>query len=298
MVDLGILPSFAKINLGLNILGKREDGYHSIESIFQTISLHDNLHFKLKGDCIEVTSDDEMVPDGPSNLIYKAAKMFEERTGNTIGLKVSLEKKIPVQSGLGGGSSNAATTLLTLNRFFGYPLSLDELTLIASELGSDVPFFIRGGTAYVTGRGEQVQWKKDIPGLYILLIFPSFGISTEWAYSRWDKNRDITLTNKKLDIILNLLINNEKKVIRDLRNSFAEIIVKEYPQVKLIIEKLEKFNPMNIIMSGSGPTLCAIFGSESKRDSVREILIKSTITMSCRAISRKEYLNSLKLKED
>lgn len=298
MSDWEIIPSFAKINLGLNILKKRKDGYHSIESIFQTISLHDNLHLKMGGDIIEVRSPCDNVPNGKSNLIYKAAKMFEENTGKNIGLNVRIEKNIPVESGLGGGSSNAATILLTLNRFFGYPLSLDELILIASKLGSDVPFFIRGGTAYATGRGEQLEWKEDIPELYIILILPSFGISTEWAYKMWDKSGDKTLTNKKLIIILSQLINGNLEAIKDLRNSFTNLIIKEYPKILLILGKLRDYNPINILVSGSGPTLCAIFGSESKRDIVREILVGNYGTLSTRTISRKEYFNSLKLKED
>lgn len=292
------LPSFAKVNLGLHILGRRDDGYHSIESIFQTISLHDNLYFDLGGKCIDVTSTDERVPDDLSNLVYKAAKMFEEWTGRSVGLKVKIEKKIPIKAGLGGGSSNAAVTLLTLNRLFGYPLALDELIAIATKIGSDVPFFIRGGTAYVTGRGEKIEWSKDIHELYFLLVIPSFGISTKLAYSMWDKNRDNTLTNKKLYIILKLLIDNKKKVIKDLSNSFMKIIVKEYPQISFIIEKLKEFNPMNVIVSGSGPTLVAIFGSESKPDKVREVLRENFTTLKARTISRRHYLNSLKLKED
>lgn len=298
MSDWEIIPSFAKINLGLNVLKKREDGYHSIESIFQTISLHDNLHLKLEGDIIEVSSSSNDVPNGKSNLVYKAIKMFKDYTGESIGLNVRIEKNIPVKSGLGGGSSNAATILLTLNRFFGYPLNIDELILIASKLGSDVPFFIRGGTAYATGRGEQLEWKEDIPELYIILILPSFGVSTEWAYKMWDKCVDKTLTNKKLIIILSQLISGNLEVIKDLRNSFTNLIIKEYPKIRLILGKLREFNPMNIIISGSGPTLCAIFGSESKRDIVREVLVRDYRILSTRTISRKEYFNSLKLKED
>jgi len=298
MSDWEIIPSFAKINLGLNILKKRKDGYHSIESIFQTISLHDNLYLKLEGDIIEVSSPSDDVPNGKLNLVYKAAKMFGEHTGKNIGLNVRIEKNIPVESGLGGGSSNAASILLTLNRFFGYPLTTDELIIIASKLGSDVPFFIQGGTAYATGRGEQLEWKEDIPELYIILILPSFGISTEWAYKMWDKSGDKTLTNKKLIIILNQLINGNLEAIKDLRNSFTNLIIKEYPKIRLILGKLREYNPMNIIVSGSGPTLCAIFGSESKRDIVREILVRDYRTISTRTISRKEYFNSLKLKED
>lgn len=292
------LPSYAKINLGLNILGKRDNGYHSIESVFQTISLHDNMYFKLEGDHIEVTSADEKVPNGPSNLAYKAAKIFEEFTGRALGLKVRIDKRIPIESGLGGGSSNAAVTLLALNHFSECPLALEELIDIAGKIGSDVPFFIKGGTAYVTGRGERIEWREDIPELYFLLVVLPFGISTKWAYSGWDKNIDKTLTNKNLDIILKVLIDNEKKVIKDLRNSFTEIILKEYPQMKFIVKKLKNFNTMNVLMSGSGPTLVAIFGSESKRDSVREMLRRDFTMLSSRTISRKRYLNSLKLKED
>jgi 4-diphosphocytidyl-2-C-methyl-D-erythritol kinase len=298
MSDWVKVPSYAKVNLGLIVHGKRDDGYHSIESIFQTISLHDWLYFTREGEGIEVSSNNEKVPSGSSNLVYKAANMFGEWAGEELGLRIRIEKTIPIEAGLGGGSSNAAVTLMTLNRLFRYPLSEDKLVRIARKLGSDVPFFLQGGTAYVTGRGEKIEWWVDIPELYFLLVVPPFGVPTKKAYSLWDENVNKTLTNKKLNTILKLLINNEKRVIKDLKNSLEEVVIEEYPQIGYIKERLEKSNPINVLMSGSGSTVFAIFGSESEVSNAWEILHGDFLVLSSKTISREEHLNLLKVKED
>ncbi|MCK4420220.1 4-(cytidine 5'-diphospho)-2-C-methyl-D-erythritol kinase [candidate division WOR-3 bacterium] len=293
MGNLFKVPSFAKINLGLEILRRRDDGYHSIESIFQTISLHDDLYFTQEGNDIEVFSDDDRIPDGPDNLVYKAARLFEEQTQLKIGYKIRINKRIPVEGGLGGGSSNAGVTLLTLNKLFDYPLTEMELIEMAKELGSDVPFFIKGGTAHVTGRGEEIDWVDDIPKLYLLLAVPDFGISTEWAYRMWDEKKSkVDLTRKNLSIILKLLLSDKKEVVKDLRNSFIELAIKEYPCLGYIRKRLWECKPINVLMSGSGPVFVAIFGSESLRDRVREILIEDSTTLISTTISRHEYFQT------
>ena len=137
------VPSFAKVNLGLYILKKRKDGFHAIESIFQTISLKDILYFKLEGSEIKIISNNPNLPVGPSNLIHKAAKFFKTKNNKNLGVKIKIEKNIPIGGGLGGGSSNAAVTLLTLNRMLNYPKKPEELIEQAESLGSDVPFFKR-----------------------------------------------------------------------------------------------------------------------------------------------------------
>jgi 4-diphosphocytidyl-2-C-methyl-D-erythritol kinase len=292
------VPSFAKVNLGLYIKEKRKDGFHSIESIFQTISLKDSLYFKLEGEGINITSDNPALPKGPSNIIYKAASLFKDKKGKNLGVKIKVEKRIPIGAGLGGGSSNAAVTLLTLNRLLGYTKKTEELAKYAENLGSDVSFFLKGGTAIVSGRGEKIEWASDIPPLNFLLAIPAFSISTKDAYQWWDNHKKQDLTNEDLSFILQRMQEGKKEILSKLENSFWKVIVEKYPQLKKIMENLERLKPIKVILSGSGPAIFAIFGSEKYNVRVGDILEDSFTLTSCSSISRKEYFNLLKQKED
>lgn len=292
------VPSYAKVNLGLYIKEKREDGFHSIESIFQTISLKDSLYFKLEGKEINITSDNPNFPEGPSNLIYKAASLFKNKKRKNLGVKIKVEKKIPIGAGLGGGSSNAAVTLLTLNRLLEYPKDTEELTEYAENLGSDVPFFLKGGTAIVSGKGEKIEWVNDIPPLNFLLATPAFSISTKDAYGWWDEHKKQDLTNEDLSLILQKMQEGKKEILSKLENSFWQIVVEKYPQLKNVMKNLERLKPIKVILSGSGPAIYAILGSEKYNFRVGDILKDSYNLMLCSSISRKEYFNSLKQKED
>lgn len=292
------VPSFAKVNLGLYIRDKRKDGFHSIESIFQTISLKDLLYFKLQGNEIKLTSNNPDIPNGPDNLIYKAANIFKNKNNKDFGVTIKLDKKIPVGAGLGGGSSNAAVTLLTLNRLMGYPKKFEELLEYAKSIGSDVPFFLKGGTAIVSGRGEKIKWEKDIPTLNFLLAISPFSISTKDAYEWWDNNEKQDLTNEDLSLILQGMQEGKKEILCKLRNSFQGIVIGEYPRLKYITEELNKLKPIKVMLSGSGPTVFAIFGSEKYNYRMGEIKENEFTLSHCRSISRKEYFNLLKPKED
>jgi 4-diphosphocytidyl-2-C-methyl-D-erythritol kinase len=292
------VPSYAKVNLGLYIKEKREDGFHSIESIFQTISLKDSLYFKFEGKKIDIKSNNPNLPEGPCNIVYKAATLFEDKKGKNLGVKIKIEKKIPIGAGLGGGSSNAAVTLLTLNRLLGYPKDTEELTEYAENLGSDVPFFLKGGTALVSGRGEKIEWVNDIPPLNFLLAAPAFSISTKDAYTWWDSHKKQDLTNEDLRFILQKMREGKKEILSKLENSFWEVVAEKYPQLKNIMNNLERLKPIKVILSGSGPAVYAIFGSEKYNFRVGDILKDSCTLIPCSSISRKEYFNSLKQKED
>jgi len=292
------VPSFAKINLGLYIHEKREDGFHSIESIFQTISLKDTLYFKLEGNVIEIDCDNPDLPSGPSNLIYKAASMFKDKQCKEFGVKIKVEKKIPIGAGLGGGSSNATATLLTLNRLLKYPKDTEELMECAENLGSDVPFFLKGGTALVSGRGEKVDWVNDIPPFELLLGVPSFSISTKDAYNWWDNEGKQALTNQDLSLILQKMQEGKREIFGELENSFCKLILEKYPQVKNAMEKLRRMNPINVILSGSGPAIFAIFGSERYNYRGGDIKKDQYTLINCKSVSREEYFNLLKPKED
>ncbi len=162
----------SKINLTLEILGIKENQYHEISSIMQTLDLSDEMSFNLSSD-ISVTTDNEMLSNEENNLSYKAAKILKQSLQLDKGVQISIKKKIPIAAGLGGGSSNAATTLICLNKIWDLNLSIDELSKIGSELGSDIPFFLTGGTAFVSGQGEKIR-KLPMPEYpWFLIISPN-----------------------------------------------------------------------------------------------------------------------------
>ncbi len=168
----------------------------------------------------------------------------------------------------------------------------------AKHLGSDVPFFLKGGTALVRGKGEKIKLAKDIPTLNFLLATPSFTISTKDAYEWWDNKEKQDLTNEDLSLILQRMQEGKKEILCKLRNSFQGIIIGKYPQLKDIMKKLNRLEPINVMLSGSGPTIFAMFGSEKYNYRMGDIKEDKYTLTNCRSISRKEYFNLLKPKED
>ncbi|MCH9609141.1 MAG: 4-diphosphocytidyl-2-C-methyl-D-erythritol kinase [Chlamydiales bacterium] len=191
------LFSPAKVNLFLRILRRREDGFHEIASLFQAIDLGDTLFLELSS-CDQFTTNSPDIPLGPSNLVFKALKLFREKTALSTPVKIHLEKKIPTEAGLGGGSSNAATTLWGLNALHDFPLSEKELQLWSAELGSDVPFFFSSGTAYCQGRGEQIKNLKPLSLQPFWLFKPPSGLSTQQIYQALDLKMCSTVDPEEL----------------------------------------------------------------------------------------------------
>ena len=181
----------AKVNLSLKILGRRADGFHDIETFISPISLCDELTIEKQGNGIEFRCDDPSVPPGDENLVVQAAKAFLHKTNCDGGVSIELKKKIPHGAGLGGGSSDAASTLLALNQLFETNLPREALAELGAEIGSDVPFFIFESAALCRGRGELVVPEKLKERLSILLLKPEFGVPTAWAYKRWQDSREI-----------------------------------------------------------------------------------------------------------
>ena len=251
----------------------------------------------MSGNEIKIESNNPNLPNGRENLIYKAADLFTKET-KKLGVEIKVDKTIPIGAGLGGGSSNAAVTLLTLNRLLEYPKKHAELMEYAKTLGSDVPFFLKGGTALVTGRGGKIEWAKDIPELNFMLAIQPFSISTKDAYRWWDNTEKQDLTNEDLSLILQKMQEGEEEILKEPRNSFEVTILKKYPQLKVIMEKLNRFKPINVMLSGSGPTVFAIFGSEKYNCRMGDIEENQYTLTHCRSVSREEYFNLLKPKED
>ncbi len=252
------LKAPAKINLYLDILGRRKDNYHQIESVIQSISLYDTLHFdKIKRE-IEIICDHPFISNKENNLIYKAAQLFFNLTNLAPGVKITVQKKIPIGAGLGGGSSDAATTLLGLNLFFKTKIPLFDFMKCSSQIGADVPFCLRKGTALIRGIGNEVYPLPSLEEGWIVLVYPDIHISTAWVYERISRK----LTNKNLKTKLNIpdLIKRTKSkklhAMGDLLyNKLEEVVIKEFPLIKTIKEKFRKNGAKNILMSGSGSTL-------------------------------------------
>lgn len=304
------LKAYAKLNLHLEVLGKRPDGYHDLWSIFHLISLHDELEFEpLENGRIVLSCDNQHLPVNEKNLVVKAARLLQGYLKGRVilrktaclpseessvdpsacqaicptqgdhlhyaelpGAKITLTKNIPIGAGLGGGSSDAAAALLGLSKLWGMELSDLELHRLALELGSDVPYFLTGGTALVTGRGENIEpltWKQDY---HFVIVYPGFGVSTAWAY----KNLKISLTkglgfSKMTGNDLSLGPDPEQ-LAKSLGNDLEKAVIPSHPQIEQIKQQLVKSGALGALMSGSGSSVFGIFAdSGSARQAALEL---------------------------
>ncbi|MBU4501166.1 MAG: 4-(cytidine 5'-diphospho)-2-C-methyl-D-erythritol kinase [Nanoarchaeota archaeon] len=242
------LKSHAKINLTLEIIGKLPDCYHRISSIVQEIELHDILYFK-KSREIKLYSKANMPLDS-NNLIWKAAEKMIENY-DTQGIEVIIKKNIPIAAGLGGGSSNATTTLKAMNKIYGLKLTNKELEKISVQIGMDSPFFLYGGTALAAHKGEQIKPIKRLPKTDLILIKPDYEISTKKMYQNYKLKKEISKTKLMLKNITDL-----GKVKKNLYNSFEESLIQIYPEIKHIKQALAEENIFSLV-SGSGSTIFA-----------------------------------------
>jgi 4-diphosphocytidyl-2-C-methyl-D-erythritol kinase len=252
-----------KVNLLLNILGKRADGFHELETVMHPVNIFDELSFARVAQGFQLTCSDPALPTDAGNLVHRAATLFFQRTEIRDGVRIHLEKKIPMAAGLGGGSGNAATTLLGLNELFGKPLSLEALYEIAATLGSDIPFFLQTKPALGTGRGEKIQPLDFFPamnGAAILLIHPGFGISTPWAYqnlARFPKALHGTLGRAPRLISL-LQTTDLRRAGAEFYNSLEAPALEKYPILALFQDFLRENGAAATLMSGSGSTTFAV----------------------------------------
>ncbi len=251
--------SYAKINLGLLLLGKRTDGYHDIATLFQLIDLHDTLHFEKSDHLCSIEVQGIKIPTDQNNLIHKAVTLMQQQFSIEGGVHVHVEKQIPVGGGLGGGSSNAAMTLIALNQLF--QLSLDEKILhaLGMQIGSDVPFFLKGKTSLGLGRGEELE-PFEIPSDYwLVLLLPEISVSTAWAY----QHARIGLTSeRKLAKFRALLGNFDYCALKgNLVNELERVVFKRHPQLQQLKMQLYEKDAFYASMSGSGSTMYGLFTS-------------------------------------
>ncbi len=268
------LKAPAKINLFLEILGKRDDGYHEIETVMQEIDLVDNLQFEEIQEGVRLNCNDKNIPSDENNLVCKAANLILNECGIRKGVLISLEKNIPVGAGLGGGSSDAAATLKALNLLWKIGLNDAELMEFAAKLGSDIPFFIKGKTALCSGRGEKITPIEVKSEMNYLVIFPHINISTATIY----RNLKIDLTKKIIDVSFFLNALKHPKVAgisKLLFNRLEEVVFTTYPDLLDVKKALDHFDFCGLSVSGSGS---AFFGL--CRDRQQAKAIKSKIELS------------------
>jgi 4-diphosphocytidyl-2-C-methyl-D-erythritol kinase len=253
----------AKINLSLDVLHKRPDGYHEVEMVMTTIDLADRIELTLlNSDRINILSHNRFVPDDQRNLAYQAAQLLKERYQVNKGVTIMIEKNIPVAAGLAGGSSDAAATLRGLNKLWKLGLSLDELANVGSEIGSDVSFCVYGGTALAKGRGEKVTELPPPPTCWVILAKPFIGVSTAEVYRRLDlKGMDHPNLDEMIQGIRN---NNYQKVVSHLGNVLEDVTLKLHPEVAQIKDQMKRFGADAVLMSGSGPTVFGLVQHDSR----------------------------------
>lgn len=258
------LKAPAKINWFLTVLRKRVDGYHDIETVMQCIKLYDIIHL-FNSDDIEVMSNISIPLH--DNLVFKAASLLKRYTSYQKGVKIVLQKNIPTGAGLGGGSSDAAYTLSGLNKLWGLGLTKKDLAKLGMEIGSDVPFFLENTSAFVCGKGEKVTPIPIATEMVLVIVKPSFAISSEWAYKCFDRLNLSELTKRTIDIKLFCdALNNKDFVLikKMLINDLERVVIKRYPEVVEIKNRLIEKGALISSMSGSGPTVFGVFESVEK----------------------------------
>lgn len=299
LIRLPSVPSFAKINLSLRILGKRPDGYHEIETVLQTVSLHDSLEFAVTSHPnIIFSCNDASIPN-QTNLVVKAAEALRAQYDVKAGARIQLEKKIPVQAGLGGGSSNAAVTLFALARLWELPATLEELSQIGATLGADVPFFLKGGCVLASGIGTTLTELPNLPPLHVLIVAPESKVSTASAYQAL--RAPALTTSNPVPILVSsrtqsIFSDLEQWPLCDhLENDFERVIFDMEPEIQRVKEALMQAGARCALLAGSGSSVFGIFENDDLLSVVAKKLHNENgwQTFACVTLSRDEYLHAI-----
>ncbi|HHU60490.1 MAG: 4-(cytidine 5'-diphospho)-2-C-methyl-D-erythritol kinase [Bacillota bacterium] len=255
------LRAYAKVNLTLDVVGKREDGYHLLESIMQSISLWDTITLKRQESGIEIETNDPKLPVDSRNICWQAVLAFQKTTGVDHGVKINISKGIPVSAGLGGGSADAAAVLYGLNRLFNTNLELDMLQNIGVQIGADVPFCLKGGTVLVQGIGEKTTGLTNLPRMFFVLIKPDVEVSTAEVYGRLSNSAH---GGKWTEGFKKALERNKsiEELSLGLANALESVTIELVPEVGLWKKRLVEHGALSALMSGSGPTVFGVFANE------------------------------------
>lgn len=286
------LPSFAKINWTLEILGKRSDGYHELRTLLQTISVADELTFELLDQGIEVVCDHPDVPCDETNLVHRAARLFADFTGINKGIRITINKRIPTAAGLGGGSGNAAVTFIALQKLWQKELEPRDLFSLAAKLGADVPFFFVGGTCLGVGRGDEIYPLADIETNNLLLVNAGILVPTREVYGALPPEltnpRAITKMPTSFEAAY-AAVTTQNEQIR-LHNDLESPVLARHGLLGEIKDRLKQAGASGVLMSGSGSTIFAIFdSSEARNDAQSELSQNGWWCAPARTLGRDEY---------
>lgn len=267
-----IIESYGKINIALDVLYKRPDGYHELKTIMQQISLSDKLIFNEISSGIILECKGLKIPLDSTNLVYRTWKLLTDIFGINRGIHVTIEKNIPIAAGLAGGSSNAAATLKALNEIWGLNLSLEELMRIGVKLGADIPFCLLGGTALAEGIGDVLTPLKSFKDVNILIGNPGIGVSTEYAYSKLNLENNSHIDIAKLVACMDK--GDLKCVADNLKNIMESQIIAENPIIQKIKDNMKASGAMGTVMSGSGPTVFGLYEDEESIINAKQHLLE------------------------
>ncbi|HEV8587699.1 MAG TPA: 4-(cytidine 5'-diphospho)-2-C-methyl-D-erythritol kinase [Pyrinomonadaceae bacterium] len=290
------LPAFAKINWSLHIFGRRADGYHEIDTVLQTVSLHDTITFETtENSDIRLWCDDHSIPTDESNLVWRATAALRDRYSVKPGVKIRLEKRIPSEAGLGGGSSDAAVTLIALAHLWEIELSADGLLEIAENLGSDVPFFLHGGAARATGRGSVIEPLNNSPETYVLIIKPNLSVATAKAYRMLNRAALTTSDSKPI------LFRSQASDVSDfsdqnaLQNDFEPVVFQLEPEIERAKNALLKSGASAALMAGSGSAVFGIFENQDAQERAIQAIELETgwRAFPCKTVGRSHYETAL-----
>lgn len=309
------LPSFAKINWTLEVLGKRPDGYHELRTLLQTISVADELDFELIEQGVELRCTHPQLPLDETNLVYRAAQLMREATGCDKGVRVTLRKHLPLAAGLGGGSSNAAVTILALQRLWEVQLETRQLFQLGARLGADVPFFFLGGTCIGVGRGDEVYPTAEIAAEHLLLVNAGIAVPTRDVYG----DLPAELTNPGAITKMPISLSTAYQAMGGLHQRTGEFlsvfqpvsqtalqndlelpVLLRHPVLQTIKQQLQRSGARGVLMSGSGSTIFAFFDSEATRSVAQQDLqslaqAKDWWCAAARTLSRTFYRQALQL---
>ena len=290
------LPAFAKINLSLRVLGQRADGYHDLDTVFQTVSLHDTIKLTATDNSeITLSCDDRRLPIDESNLVIRAAESLRARFGAEKGARIRLEKRIPVQAGLGGGSADAAVTLLALAHLWKLSASKPDLLALGSRLGADVPFFLFGGTAHGTGIGDKVARLRDIPEKFVLIIKPNASTRTSDAYEALDE-RSLTTPNPKTILSSSQPTEHfDMGRFASLENDFEAVVFDLEPEIARAKRALVESGAQAAALAGSGSAVFGVFDSEdAQRRAIQAIELETGWRVfPCKTVGSDDYDKAL-----
>ena len=271
------LRAYAKINLGLDVLRRREDGYHDVKMIMQTIQMYDMLEMeKSEKPGIHLTTNLSYIPVNENNLVYKAAKLLMDQYGIEEGITINLNKFIPVAAGMAGGSSDAAATLVGVNKMFQLGLTRQQLMELGVKIGADVPYCVMRGTALAEGIGEKLTVLPPMPPCYVLIGKPGISVSTKFVYTNLNLGPDTH--HPDIDGMIQALEKGDLYGITDrMENVLEKVTIPEYPVIETIKNHMKAHGAVNAMMSGSGPTVFGIFDDKEKAEYACEKLKESML---------------------